>query len=80
MKTVASTRSTARWTEVRMLRLASSGVAKVDLLGERGTTLCSMDEIAAMAAVIALSGILPPPDVLARMAETDPQPTQEPQS
>ena len=51
----------ARWTEADMVRLAASGVAKVDLLGERGTTLCSMDEIAAMAAMLALSGILPPP-------------------
>jgi hypothetical protein len=40
-----------------MIRLAASGVAKVDLLGPRGTTLCSMDEIAAMAAVCALHGV-----------------------
>ena len=72
MKTTASTRGTGRWSEPQMLRLAASGVAKVDLLGERGTTLCSMDEIAAMAAVIALSGILPPPDVLARLADHTP--------
>lgn len=75
MKTTLSTRGTGRWTAPQMLRLAAAGVAKVDLLGERGTTLCSMDEIAAMAAVIALSGILPPPDVLARMA--DPTPAKE---
>lgn len=50
-----------RWSEADMIRLAASGVAKVDLLGERGTTLCSMDEIAAMAAMLVLSGILPPP-------------------
>jgi hypothetical protein len=62
----------SRWTEAEMLRLAARGVTKVDLLGDRGTTLCSMDEIAAMAAVIALSGILPPPDVLARMADVTP--------
>ena len=42
-----------------MLRLAASGVAKVDILGERGTTLCSMDEIAAMAALIVATGALP---------------------
>lgn len=42
-----------------LLRLASSGVAKVDLLGPRGTTLCTMDEIEAMAALIAISGLLP---------------------
>lgn len=46
-----------RWTEAEMIRLAASGVAKVDLLGPRGTTLCSMDEIAAMAAVCALHGV-----------------------
>jgi hypothetical protein len=49
------------WTTEEMLALAASGVAKVDLLGERGTTLCSMDEIAAMAALIAATGVLPPP-------------------
>ncbi len=50
-----------RWTEVEMFGLAASGVTKVDLLGQRGTTLVTCEEIAAMAAVIALSGILPPP-------------------
>jgi hypothetical protein len=54
-------RKPARWSEAEMIRLAASGVAKVDLLGERGTTLCSMEEIAAMAAVLAMSGVLPPP-------------------
>ena len=46
-----------RWSHDEMMRLAASGVAKVDLLGPRGTTLCSMDEIAAMAAVCALNGV-----------------------
>ena len=54
-------REPRRWTEDEMISLAASGVAKVDLLGERGTTLCSMAEIAAMAAVLAASSILPPP-------------------
>lgn len=49
----------ARWSPDEMLRLAASGVAKVDLLGPRGSTLCSMDEIAAMAAVCALNGVGP---------------------
>ncbi|SEK33468.1 hypothetical protein SAMN05443999_101234 [Roseovarius azorensis] len=49
----------ARWSNEEMVRLAASGVAKVDLLGPRGTTLCSMDEIAAMAAVCALNGVGP---------------------
>jgi len=48
-----------RWSPDEMLRLAASGVAKVDLLGPRGTTLCSMDEIAAMAAVCAMNGVGP---------------------
>ena len=42
-----------------LLRLAGSGVAKVDLMGPRGTTLCTMDEIEAMAALIVLGGLLP---------------------
>lgn len=66
-----TTHAPQRWTEVEMLRLAAQGVAKVDLLGARGTTLCSMDEITAMAAVIALSGILPPPDVLNNLIQTE---------
>ncbi len=52
---------TERWTKRQMLSLAASGVAKVDLLGHRGTTLVTCEEVAAMAAVIALSGSLPPP-------------------
>ncbi len=48
-----------RFTQEEMLRLAGSAVAKVDLLGPRGTTLCTMDEIEAMAAVIILAGVLP---------------------
>jgi hypothetical protein len=48
------------WTRDEMLRLAARGVLKVDLLGHRGTTLVTCDEVAAMAAVIALSGALPP--------------------
>lgn len=42
-----------------MLRLAARGVLKVDLMGVRGTTLVTCDELAAMAAVLALSGALP---------------------
>lgn len=48
-----------RWSEEEMLRLAARGVLKIDLLGQRGTTLVSSDEVAAMAAVIVLSGLLP---------------------
>ena len=51
----------ARWADrAEMHRLAARGVLKVDLLGHRGTTLVTCDELAAMAAVLALSGALPP--------------------
>lgn len=49
----------ARWSESEMHRLAARAVLKVDLLGHRGTTLVTCDEVAAMAAVLALSGVLP---------------------
>ena len=51
MKTTISTRGTGRWSEARMLRLAAAGVAKFDLLGERGTTLC-IEEFCAHAVVV----------------------------
>lgn len=49
-----------RWTEDEMLRLAARGLLKVDLLGHRGATLVTCEEVCAMAAVLALSGALPP--------------------
>jgi len=50
------------FTEAEVLRLARTAVNKIDLLGARGTTLCSMDEIAAMACLLVQSGaLLPPP-------------------
>lgn len=49
-----------RSTETEMVRLAVSGVAKVELLGHRGTTLVTCEEVAAMAAVIALLSALNP--------------------
>lgn len=48
-----------RFTMDEVLRLAISGAAKIDLFGPRGTTLCTMREIEAMAVVIAASGVLP---------------------
>ena len=48
-----------RWSEPEMLRLAARGVLKVDLMGVRGATLVTCDELAAMAAVLAMSGALP---------------------
>lgn len=41
-----------RWTEDELIALAISAAHKVDLMGERGATLCSQDEIIAMAAVV----------------------------
>lgn len=49
----------ARFTPETLVAAAASAVAKVDLLGPRGTTLCTMDEVEAMALLIAMSGILP---------------------
>lgn len=49
-----------RWSDDEMHRLAARGVLKVDLLGHRGTTLVTCEEVAAMAAVLAMSGALPP--------------------
>lgn len=46
-------------TEEEIHRLAARAVDKIDLLGPRGTTLCSMEEIEAMACLIVLSGVLP---------------------
>ncbi len=59
-----------RFAPEEMLRLAASGVHKVDLLGPRGTTLCSMDEIEAMAGVIVLSGVLLSPGEARSVNET----------
>ncbi|WP_299370480.1 hypothetical protein [uncultured Tateyamaria sp.] len=59
-----------RFTSAEMLRLARSAVHKIDLLGPRGTTLCSMDEIDAMACLLVQSGALtPPPDPTMTRAE-----------
>ena len=48
-----------RWTERQMLELAARGVGKVDEWGERGLTLISKDEIAAMAGALAALGMVP---------------------
>ena len=47
------------WTREEINRLAASAVRKIDLWGQRGTTLCSLAEIEAMACHVALSGPLP---------------------
>lgn len=45
-----------RFTMNEMLTLAETGRRKVDLLGARGTTLVSMDELEAMALVMSHTG------------------------
>lgn len=50
-----------RFTRSEMLRLAARAVHKIDLLGPRGTTLCTMEEIEAMAALLVASDALPRP-------------------
>lgn len=42
-----------------LLRRASRALGKVDLHGRRGITLLSMDEIEAMAVVLATFGLVP---------------------
>lgn len=49
---------------------AASAVRKIDHLGPRGVTLCSMEEIEAMACLIALADLLPAPDTDAGVTET----------
>lgn len=44
-----------------MVALAARGVGKVDALGIRGITLVSMEEIAAMAGLLAAFGLIPVP-------------------
>lgn len=47
------------FTQEQVVALAANAVTKVDLLGERGATLCSQDEIVAMAILLAASGAVP---------------------
>ena len=56
-------------TEAELYRLGASAVAKVDVMGPRGTTLCSMEEIEALAMLVVMSGILPP--LKERLAQAD---------
>lgn len=46
----------------RLISLATGAVRKVDDQGPRGITLCSIEEIEALAGVAALSGLLPVPE------------------
>jgi len=59
------------FTPEEMQRLAAKAVHKIDLLGPRGTTLCTMDEIEAMAALLVAHGALcPPPQAAAEEIST----------
>jgi hypothetical protein len=46
-----------RLTPARLIELAARGLGKVDTLGPRGATLCSMEEIIAMAGMLDLLGL-----------------------
>jgi len=48
MTTAAERAGQEPWTEARMIELAARALGKVDVLGLRGVTLCSANEIAAM--------------------------------
>lgn len=50
-----------RFTQEALLLTAARAVGKVDATGERGITMLSIDEIAAMAGVLALFGLRPIP-------------------
>lgn len=51
----------ARWTTDEMFTLAARGAGKVDMFGQRGATLVSMEEVAAMAGALAAFGLRPIP-------------------
>lgn len=76
--------SEERFTNDEMINLARKGVNKVDLLGIRGATLVSCDEVIAMAMLLALSGVLPAPGapavptVAVRITEAGPRPANPP--
>lgn len=50
-----------RFTEDQMRQLAANGVHKIDLLGERGATLVTTDELIAMAGMLVVANALPLP-------------------
>ncbi|MDT8856456.1 hypothetical protein RNZ50_15790 [Paracoccaceae bacterium Fryx2] len=67
----AATGMSDRWTETDMVTLAARGVGKVDALGPRGATLCSVAEIEAMAGLLAVLGLPPiPPGTAAEIIVT----------
>ncbi|MEL7167557.1 MAG: hypothetical protein AAGL96_19005 [Pseudomonadota bacterium] len=65
---------TKRFKMDEMMTLARRAVRRIDLHGQRGLTDCSTDEIAAMAAVLVVSGALQlVPAAAATHAEQDVQ-------
>ncbi len=48
------------FSEPEMIALAASGVTKIDLMGSRGASLVTTDELVAMACIVAASGLIPP--------------------
>lgn len=50
-----------RMTQTELLTRAARGLGKVDALGLRGVTLVTMDEIEAMAGMLAHFGLVPIP-------------------
>jgi hypothetical protein len=61
MTTAADRAGTAPWTEAQMIEMAARAVGKIDMAGVRGVTMCSANEIAAMASVLVLLGLPPIP-------------------
>ena len=53
-------RTQQRFTQDEVTQLAANAVTKVDLLGDRGATLCTQNEIIALTILVAASGTIPP--------------------
>lgn len=52
------TPTSERLSQTEIKALAKSAVGKIDTMGPRGVTLCSMDEIEALAVIAVQSGLL----------------------
>lgn len=62
------------FSDEQMRQLAANGVHKIDLMGERGATLVTTNELVAMACLLAVSGALPKP--AERVRPNNPNKTQ----
>ncbi len=69
-----------RFTQAQILDLAARGAGKVDLLGPRGATLVSVEELIAMALALALLGLrpIPPGSAAAASGDFPPSPLKGP--